>query len=341
MRGSRILRLFVLLAAATAGCEGSQSALDPAGVQSGRISDLWWLYVAVTGVVYVLVLLVILAALARRGPRQVSDPPDVKPDRSRERRKAAVVAGAVLTTALILLVLTLSDFLTGRAIAGMAHDADPLTIRVTGRQWWWEVEYREGGPSDYLTTANEIHLPVGRTVQFELQSPDVIHSFWVPNLHGKTDLIPGHPTRTTLRADRPGTYWGRCAEFCGHQHANMRFVVVVEPPEQFHAWLDAQKKPAAEPTTDSQRQGREVFLGTTCVMCHSIQGTNARGRVGPDLTHVASRPRIGAGTLPTTRGHLAGWVLDPQRVKPGVHMPVNPLSPEELRALVDYLEKLK
>lgn len=325
---------------ALAGCEGRQSALDPAGVQAERIADLWWLYVGVTGVIYVLVMLVILGAAARGRPGTF-DPPETRPSARSERRRGLVVGAAVAVSAVVLLVLTVSEFLTGRAMAAMNRDPDPLTVRVTGRQWWWEVEYREGDPSQYLTTANEIHLPVGRVVQFELQSPDVIHSFWIPNLNGKTDLIPGRPTRATLRADREGTYWGRCAEFCGHQHANMRFVVVVESEDEFDAWLDAQRKPAAEPATEAEKRGRDVFLGTTCVMCHAIQGTGARGRIGPDLTHVASRPRIAAGTVPTTRGHLAGWVTDPHGIKPGVRMPANPLSPEELRSLLDYLESLK
>jgi cytochrome c oxidase subunit II len=169
----------------------------------------------------------------------------------------------------------------------------------------------------------------------------VIHSFWVPNLHGKTDMIPGHTTRTFLRADRAGTYWGQCAEFCGHQHANMRFQVVVEPEEDFQKWLTAQLQSAPEPQTESQKRGRQVFLTKQCVLCHTIAGTPAHATVGPDLTHIASRPRIAAGTLPNNRGHLAGWITDAQSVKPGVRMPPNPLAPEELQALLDYLETLK
>jgi cytochrome c oxidase subunit 2 len=226
-------------------------------------------------------------------------------------------------------------------VRSLSRDPNPLLLKVTARQWWWEVQYEEGGPSEFVTDANEIHLPVGRTVAIDLHSPDVIHSFWVPNLHGKRDMIPGHPTRIFLRADEPGTYWGQCAEFCGYEHAKMRFAVIVEPPDQFKSWLEAQRKPAAPPQSDSERRGQQVFLGTTCIMCHTIQGTPARGTVGPNLTHIASRTRLAAGTLPNTRGHLAGWVADPQRIKPGVRMPMNPLSPEELRTLLDYLESLK
>jgi cytochrome c oxidase subunit 2 len=203
------------------------------------------------------------------------------------------------------------------------------------------VQYQDATPSNIVTTANEMHVPVGRTIHFELQAADVIHSFWVPNLHGKTDLIPGHTTHTFIRADAPGEYWGQCAEFCGFQHANMRFVLIAEPEEDFQRWLAAQRQPAAEPATESQKKGQQVFLTRTCVMCHTITGTPAASKVGPDLTHIGSRPRIGAGTLPNTRGNLAGWVSDPHGVKPGVRMPPNPLEPDELRALLDYLESLK
>ena len=169
----------------------------------------------------------------------------------------------------------------------------------------------------------------------------MIHSFWVPNLHGKTDLIPGRQTLTWVKADRPGTYRGQCAEFCGHQHAHMAFTVVAEPPEQFKAWYEAQLKPAAQPSTPAQARGQQVFLSSPCIMCHRVQGTDAGGRVGPDLTHVASRSHLAAGTLANTRGHLAGWVLDPQKIKPGTRMPPNNLEPADLQALLDYLQSLK
>ncbi|HEV2706187.1 MAG TPA: c-type cytochrome, partial [Pyrinomonadaceae bacterium] len=207
--------------------------------------------------------------------------------------------------------------------------------------WWWEVEYDNRNPSLNVTTANEIHIPVGRPVFFRLTSNDVIHSFWVPNLHGKTDLIPGRETTTWLRADRAGTFRGQCAEFCGHQHAHMALTVVAEAPEQFQAWYDAQLKPAREPATPAEARGREVFLTSPCVMCHKIQGTDAGGNAGPDLTHLASRPTLAAGTLENTRGHLAGWVVDSQKIKPGNRMPPNNIEPDDLQALLDYLQSLK
>jgi cytochrome c oxidase subunit 2 len=196
-------------------------------------------------------------------------------------------------------------------------------------------------PSNLLTTANEIHIPVGRPIDFELQSADVIHSFWIPNLSGKRDMIPGRATHTVMQADRPGTYWGQCAEFCGYEHAKMRFDVIAEPEADFQKWLAASRQPAAEPTTDSQKRGQQVFMGRSCVMCHTIQGTMAGGMIGPELTHLASRSKIAAGSLPNKRGHLAGWIADPQQIKPGIRMPPNALAPAELQALLDYLENLK
>ncbi len=255
-------------------------------------------------------------------------------------RLAGGVTAAVAVTVALLLALLLGDFVTGRGLHELGG-AELLTVRVTAHQWWWQFRYEAPVPSDMVETANEVHLPVGRTVRFKLESPDVIHSFWVPNLHGKKDVIPGHPTDLYLRADRPGAFWGQCAEFCGHQHATMRFRVVAEPEGDFNDWLEAQRRPAPEPTTETQSRGREVFLKTTCATCHTVQGTPAGGKVGPDLTHIAGREYIASGTLPNTRGHLGGWVSDPQSVRPGVRMPLNPLPPDDLRALLDYLESLK
>ena len=192
-----------------------------------------------------------------------------------------------------------------------------------------------------VTTANEIHVPVGRPVQFELHSTDVIHSFWAPNFNGKKDLIPGHPTTLLITASRAGTFRGQCAEYCGAQHAHMRFVMVAEPVAAFDGWLAAQRQPSAAPGTEEEKKGLQVFTSSSCVLCHTIQGTSARGTVGPNLTHIASRPRLAAGTLPNNEGHLGGWILDPQQIKPGAHMPQNNLSPADLKALLSYLETLK
>jgi cytochrome c oxidase subunit 2 len=326
-----------------AGCGGPrfQSALDPAGAQADRIDSLYHLFFWVCVGVYVVVALFIIAALVRKSTAQpVPAVPEVEPPPDAERRRRSWVIAGVAVTVVLLFVLLVGEFVTSRALDTLPEE-DAVNITLTGHQWFWDVQYNDPDPSQIVMTANEIHVPVGRTVKIELISRDVIHSFWVPNLHGKKDLIPGHPTNTTLRADRPGVYWGQCAEYCGLQHANMRFQVIAEPEEDFRRWLDAQRQPAPEPQTEGQRRGREVFLKSSCVMCHWVSGTPAMSRVGPDLTHVASRQRIAAGTLPNTRGHLGGWVADPQGIKPGVRMPANSLRPDDFRALLDYLESLK
>jgi cytochrome c oxidase subunit 2 len=170
---------------------------------------------------------------------------------------------------------------------------------------------------------------------------DVIHSFFAPNLFGKKDLVPGHTTRTWFQADTPGVYRGQCAEYCGHQHAKMGFFIVAEPPDQFARWLESQRSPAVTPTDTMQKRGQVVFMAGGCSMCHAIVGTPAGGRVGPDLTHLASRRTIAAATLLNTTGNLGGWIVDPQRIKPGTYMPSNSVDPADLRALLAYLGSLK
>ena len=347
---SGLKRLYCLLLTACcllllSGCAGVQSALDPAGPQAGRIGGLWWLMLYTLTAVFLAVMAVLIVAAFRpRGASRgdAAHTPETKPEPHRERRMSRAVIGGVAVTVVILFVLLVSSFLTGRALHSLAASGESaLTVKVTGYQWWWKVQYDNQTAGYVVTTANEIHLPAGRPVLFKLTSNDVIHSFWVPNLHGKTDLIPGHETTTWIRADRAGVFRGQCAEFCGHQHAHMALTVVVESPEQFKAWYDDQLKPAAEPSTPEQARGRQVFMSSPCVMCHRIGGTDAGGAVGPDLTHFASRPTIAAGTLENTRGHLAGWVVDSQKIKPGNRMPQNILEPADLQALLDYLQSLK
>jgi cytochrome c oxidase subunit II len=318
---------------------GPHSALDPAGPQAARIESLWWLFFWVCAVVWVLVMVFLLAPVfrRRRATSGAPDAPDIRPEPSGERRRTIIVSGAVGITTLVLFVLLIGDVVTGRGIHTL-NDAKPLTIRLTGKQWWWEVQYNDDLPSNIVTTANEIHVPVGRPVKFELVSNDVIHSFWVPSLHGKKDLVPGHPISTWFQADREGDFWGQCAEFCGLQHANMRLLVIAEPEEKFQAWLAAQRLPAPSPVYESPKRGQQVFLSTTC---HTVRGTTAGGRVGPDLTHVASRRILAAGAIHNNRGELGGWVIDPQTKKPGTRMPQNSLRPDELHPLLDYLETLK
>jgi cytochrome c oxidase subunit II len=314
---------------------GEHSAHDPAGPQALLLDRLGDLLYGIAAVVFVLVVVALLSAVFRRRweGEDVEEP-------ARERRMAMVVAVASGATVATLVGVLLMSFGSGRRLTA-TPPPDALQVRVTGRQWWWEVVYRDSVPSRWATSANEIHVPVGRPVVFELRGGDVIHSFWVPNLGVKRDMIPGQPTSVWFRADTPGVYRGQCAEFCGYQHAKMAFIVVAEPPEQFAAWLERQRDTARTPGDSLGRRGQEVFLASSCVMCHAVGGTPAGSRVGPDLTHLASRRTLAAGTLPNTRGHLAGWVVDPQQIKPGVRMPPNAIEPNDLQALLAYLESLR
>lgn len=320
-----------------------QYALEPAGSQATHISQQWWFFFFVLTAIFAVVAVFLFIAISRRrSPAREATlqellPPDPKGDRGLSR----FVIGCVIATVIILFTLLASDIVTGSAVYALSSDPNALIIKLTGHQWWWEVQYDDREPSNILTTANEIHIPTGRTVKIDLRSVDVIHSFWVPNLHGKKDLIPGHPASMWLKADREGQFRGQCAEFCGYQHAHMRLDFVVESPEKFQEWIAAQRANAPDPTTASQRHGQEVFLQNQCVSCHSIQGTNARASLGPDLTHLGSRTLLAAGALPNQPRELADWIANPQKIKPGVKMPANQFTPDDLNALVDYLESLK
>ena len=313
-----------------------QSALDPAGQQAARIDWLWWLIFGVCTAVYILVMGGLAAALWRR--HRPEDAPPTEP--RRERRIGGVVASCVGVTVAILLVFLVASYSVDSALF-TAPDSPSVQIEVTGHQWWWEIRYQDPVPSRIFTTANEIHLPVGEPVRLTLRSPDVIHSFWVPNLAGKRDLIPGQINYIWITAERPGTYRGQCAEFCGLQHAHMALYVTVEDRPAFEHWQERQRQPAPSPSTPEAQRGLEVFLSGPCVMCHTVLGTTAGATTGPDLTHVASRPSIAAGRLPNTRGHRAGWIADPQTQKPGNKMPLVPLPPEDFRALLSYLDTLE
>jgi cytochrome c oxidase subunit II len=336
--------LFGALAAGFSGCAGSQSALDPAGIQASRIGNLWWLFFGVCAVVYGLVIVFVMLPL--RGTRasesaMKTDAPILNPERHRQRKLVYAVSCSLAITTLLVFWLTLSDFFTQRALGALARETNALRIRITGQQWWWKVEYQHAVSSNIVTDANGFHIPVGRVVQLELVSSDVIHSFWVPNLHGKKDLVTGHLSKTWLRADRAGTFDGQCAEFCGMQHAKMRLVVVAEEPEKFEAWFRAQQQTAAVPTTEEQKRGYIVFMSRTCIMCHNISGTPASGQVGPDLSHVGSRPRIAGAYLANTRSNLVQWILNAQHIKAGSRMPQHSLSNDEVTAIATYLESLK
>jgi cytochrome c oxidase subunit 2 len=317
----------------TGGCTGNQNIFNPAGPAAHTIAWLGWLLFGVCALVYVLVMLALLWALARRR-RETDNSPRV------ERSLTRTVSVAVGATVLTLIVFTVASVVAGRGLTSPLG-AGAITIDAIGHQWWWEFQYRDVSPSEFVTSPNELHIPVGVPVVIKAMSRDVIHSFWVPNLHGKRDLIPGQVTNFWLQADRPGVYRGQCAEFCGHQHANMAFIVVAEPITKFQTWIQHQRRAATEPATPAQERGRRVFLDSQCSMCHTVRGTRAGSRLGPELTHIGSRATLAAGTLPNTAGHLAEWVRDPQAVKPGNRMPATPLSSEDRTALLAYLRSLR
>ena len=338
------LRLFALALATFAvpapWARPLQNAFDPAGPQAAHIDTMWRVLLGVCGAVFIAVLIVFALALLRAPRASADTPPDVAALTARQPAAQRVIAGAVALSVALLLMLIGASIFTDRALARLSL-GNALHIEVTGRQWWWYARYDDADVSRIFVTANELHIPVGRPILLTLQASDVIHSLWVPNLAGKKDLIPGRTATLLLQADRPGVYRGQCAEFCGTQHARMALVVVAEPPEQYERWAGRQRQPAREPTDDAQRRGRDIFQQASCAMCHAIQGTSAGGSNAPDLTHVAGRMTIAAGTLANNTGNLAGWIVDPHTIKPGVNMPANALAPDDLQALLAYLRSLE
>lgn len=316
--------------------------LAPASADAAAIAELTWVLIGVCGAVLGLVCaLLIVGSLRRRdGQRVTRETPARMPSKTGERRTLRwVLAGGVA-----LPLLTISGFFAYslRTLATtQAATPDALTIDVVGHQFWWDVLYRDAAGDVVTRTANEIHVPVGRPVELRLRSADVIHSFWVPRLQGKLDLIPGRLNTLRLRARQAGVFRGQCAEYCGLQHTRMALLVIAQPDTAFERWLAWQRRPALEPAPGAATRGREVFLNTTCVACHAIRGVRAEAVLGPDLTHLASRRTLGAATVANTRGMLAGWISDPHGIKPGVRMPASLLAPEELGALLEYLMGLR
>jgi cytochrome c oxidase subunit 2 len=305
------------------------SVVDPQGPAAAHIANLWWILLAAGTVIFVLVMVLLLVGLLRR--RQDRNTLAAPPSGGR-----MIVLGGIVMPVVVLsgvLALTVNTLLALSAPA----KADDYVVEVIGHQFWWEVRY----PQHTVLTANEIHIPAGRPVRVHLAAQDVIHSFWVPQLHGKLDMIPGQTNSFWLQADNPGEYKGLCAEFCGTQHAKMLFLVIAQPEDEFQAWLTHQRRPAAVPLEPLAQRGLEVFLSAGCIECHAVRGTDASGNLGPDLTHVASRRTLGAAIMPNNAGNLSGWIADPQHIKPGNLMPDSPLTGEELQALLAYMQTLQ
>jgi cytochrome c oxidase subunit 2 len=317
-----------------------QSTFGNGGVDTRNFNTLFVIFLVVCGIMYLAVIAFLLAGIARR--RRAGEANVLEQGRHHESdplmRTGLIGWGAVIGVGLI--GLAIASFIGDRGMADAATN-QKLSITITGKQWWWDITYNAADASKTLRTANEIHLPVGVPVRILLRSDDVIHSFWVPSLTGKQDLIPGRENDVTIVPTKVGIYRGQCAEFCGTQHAHMAFVVDVDTYADFLKWWHHQLEEAPAPTTPLVQAGYNYVTTRQCSMCHNIAGTAASGQVGPDLTHLASRRTIAAGTLPMSKGNLYGWVEDPQSIKPGNHMPTIGLEPNDLHAVVAYLETLK
>jgi cytochrome c oxidase subunit II len=330
----RRIAIACICVAVLGACSGVQSPLSPTADQSRSIEQIWHLMLWVCGTVYVAVLIALAWAIWRRTRAVAADGGRVAKDPMVTR---ALLAWTLLVVGLLTWLVTAS-YLADRRLHGGTPD---LTIRVTAKQWWWQVEYLDPDPTKQFVTANELHLPRDRVARIELESADVIHSFWVPTLSGKEDLIPGYRNAILVTPRVVGRFRGQCAEFCGLQHAHMALDVDVEEPARFAAWRARQLAPAAAPSTPAALAGGNVFMQGACATCHSVRGTPAGGRTAPDLTHLASRRTLAAGALPLDRGSMAAWIIDPQHPKPGNQMPAVPLSPQQVSDVTEYLMDLK
>lgn len=248
---------------------------------------------------------------------------------------AWITVGVGVSTAVLIGLIVWSTMTLARI--SRPSDRPDFTIAITAHRWWWSAKYENDDVSQIFAVANEIHIPVGKSVRFSLTSPDVIHSFWVPALGGKTDVVPGQTNVTWLKAERPGVYRGQCSEYCGQQHAHMAFAIVADPPDKFAVWRTGQLKPAAAPLDGSAAHAGEGEFLRHCALCHSVRGSPAGGRVGPDLTHLMSRATLAAGAVPNNPGWLSAWIADPQHLKPGSLMPDLPLSGSNLADVRAYL----
>jgi cytochrome c oxidase subunit II len=342
-----VVALGSMVVLAACGSPDSPSILDARGPGEARIVALWWFMFGVSVFVIALVtFLILLGVFPRRRAHRAGI------DETPPWSKALIVGVGLVFSVVVLTALWIWTLGTLHAQSEPPRPAT-LQITVTGYEWWWRVDY----PGLGITTANDIHIPSGEAVRVTLRTVDVIHSLWVPQLQGKTDLVSGRVNRTWWQADHPGVYRGQCAEYCGLQHANMAFYVVADPPADFQAWVAKERRPAAAPSASNFSHGQEVFLSQPCVACHTIKGVSEASPgtaleqfglhypttavIGPDLTHFGGRRTIGAGAAPNTEGFLGGWIVDSQGIKPGNHMPPIELPARDLQDLIDYLESLE
>lgn len=307
------------------------SYLTGYGANADHVAPLTWGLLVISIVVSVVIAVLVVAGiwLKRARAPAAADAPLARQGGGGWIVLGLAITGVVLAGSLVWTVVVLA------AINGPPRPPG-LTIEVTGQQWWWKARYLSDDPARILVTANEIHIPAGEPVRFRLIGADVIHSFWVPALAGKTDTVPGQINVTWLEAAAPGRYRGQCTEFCGAQHAHMQFDIVAETPAEFRAWWDAQLRPAASPSGDDVKRGEQRFV-FYCGACHTVRGSGAGGTVAPDLTHLMSRATIAAGTLPNNVANLSGWIANPQAIKPETKMPTLYLSGPELTDIRSYL----
>lgn len=315
-----------------AGCRGIQSALWPQGPAAKAIADISWVMFAGATMILLLVMALSLYAIYRA------------PDKRRPVSANMLVAAGGVALPMVTLSALLVYGVIAMGYLRAEPDDPPVQIEVIGNQWWWDVHYRDDGNGQTIATANEIRIPVDTPVKISVRTNDVIHSFWVPNLAGKIDLIPGRTNHIVLQADAPGVFRGQCAEFCGAQHARMAFIVIAEPADAYANWLAQQRSPAASPINAAALRGRDAFAANGCTKCHAVRstGTGSARLAGPDLTHVASRKYLAAGTLENNRANLIEIIARSQQVKPGNRMPSYPdLDRESLDAIATYLESLQ
>jgi cytochrome c oxidase subunit II len=337
MRIPTSLRLCVCLSALVgASCSGQQNFMSPEGPAAAALARLGWFAMVIFMAAIAATLVILVWATYRRtGTLEEHAPADAGGGQGWILLGGLLIPGVVFVAIFVATLQTMSAFPMGH------EEHDSPDIRVVGRQWWWDAEYEMGDLWQRVHVPTEIHIPVGRPIDIALESRDVIHSFWVPKLHGKVDLVPGQVNRIRIEASEPGVYRGECAEFCGEQHAHMVFTVVAESDSAFQSWLAHQRQPAPAPALPATIQGRDLFMSNACVTCHTIRGTQALATVGPDLTHIGSRRLIAGGMLENNVSNLHAWVTHAQAIKPGVAMPnMTAFNGEELRALVSYLETL-
>jgi len=313
--------------------------LDAAGARAQAILPLTWATIVISIAVCVVIAVLLWIAVRRAEANGGASETRATPVSRGGTTGVRWIGIGVAITIVPLLITLIWTMVALAAVSGPPHNPS-VVIDVTAHQWWWEVRYDAPIPAQSFTTANEIHIPVGERVLVRLHGSDVIHSFWVPKLTGKTDTIPGQTNLSWMEADQPGRYRGQCQEYCGLQHAHMSFEVVAESPHDFQQWRVSQLQPAPAPATDAQKRGA-ALVEYRCGLCHSIRGTRAGALAAPDLTHVMSRAEIAAGTVQTGPGTLAGWIQDPQALKPGNLMPNQNLSATQLTDALAYLETLK